>query len=131
MNETLTIHQQNYAREIRRASYRKLESAFDLSARAHQLPPLEKDYPFDRPDSDMELDRAHVPSKVGVEIQGGIWMKGGAHSLPSNIERDIRKFNAAQMKGWLLILLTARTAEDGSGAVLVKNAIENRLNRDS
>lgn len=131
MNEPLTIHQRNYAREIHSAAYKTLENSFALTARAYDLPPLERNYQFDSPDSKMELDYAHVPSKVGVEIQGGIWMKGGAHARPKNIERDIRKMNAAQMKGWLVILLTSKTAQDGTGAILVGKAIQQRLGRFS
>ncbi len=46
-----------------------------------------------------------VPSIPAViELQGGIWMKGktdrgGAHSLPSNIERDCEKSNLLQIEG--------------------------------
>lgn len=48
-----------------------------------------------------------VPNKVALEVDGGIWRKGGgAHSHPSNILRDIEKSNAATLLGWRVIRAT-------------------------
>lgn len=51
------------------------------------------------------FDWAFIEQKCAVEIEGGIWIKGrsgrgGAHSLPSNIVRDMEKGNMAAKLGW-------------------------------
>jgi very-short-patch-repair endonuclease len=43
---------------------------------------------------------------VAVEIEGGLWMpKGGGHSHPMHIEKDIEKYNVAAFMGWSVIRL--------------------------
>ncbi len=50
------------------------------------------------------FDWAWPVSLIAVECEGGIWRKGGgAHSHPSNIERDLEKYNAAAMLGWRIL----------------------------
>jgi hypothetical protein len=42
-----------------------------------------------------------VPTRMlAFEINGGIFMRGGAHSLPTNILRDMVKANQATLLGW-------------------------------
>ncbi len=57
------------------------------------------EYKF-HPTRKWSMDYAIPFLKISIEIEGGIWMKGGAHSLPSNIQRDIEKQNAAVLLGW-------------------------------
>lgn len=41
---------------------------------------------------------------VALEIEGGIWKKGGgAHSHPLNIERDMEKYSEAAVLGWRVL----------------------------
>lgn len=127
MKESLTVHEHNYRKIIKEADADKYESIFKLQIFAYALPSMERNYQFDVPDSRMELDFAHPSTKVGVEIQGGILNKKRmGHSTGSGITRDIRKMNAAQMKGWVVILLTPQMVEDGSGALLVKRVIDKK-----
>lgn len=47
------------------------------------------------------LDYAWPEWLAALEVEGGIWRKGGgAHSHPSGIIRDIEKYNAATLLGW-------------------------------
>lgn len=64
------------------------------------------------------LDFAWPERMVGVEIEGGIWMKGatgrgGAHSLPSNIIRDMEKHNEATRLGWRIFRFTPTELHKG------------------
>lgn len=53
------------------------------------------------PERKWSMDFAFPKLKISVEIEGGIWMKGGgAHSRPMNIQRDVEKQNAAVLLGW-------------------------------
>jgi very-short-patch-repair endonuclease len=47
------------------------------------------------------FDFAWIDRKIAVEIQGGIFMKGGgAHNRGAFMELDYDKINAAQVLGW-------------------------------
>lgn len=51
-------------------------------------------------------DFVHPESKVIIEIQGGIWIKGG-HSTGRGIQRDCEKFCLAASRGWVVFPLTS------------------------
>lgn len=68
------------------------------------IPKPVEEYKF-HPTRKWRFDFAWPGKLVAVEIEGGIWIKGfsghgGSHSLPSNIVRDMEKFNAAMLLGW-------------------------------
>jgi hypothetical protein len=62
-----------------------------------------------------EIDWAWPEQKVGVEIQGGIWIPGGkgAHSRPMNIVRDMTKHNLLLDAGWRVWHYTPKEVIDG------------------
>jgi len=48
-----------------------------------------------------------APSKVALEVEGGIFRRGrGAHSSVSGILRDIEKYNLAVLNGWMVLRCT-------------------------
>ena len=57
------------------------------------------------------LDFAHPNSRTGIEIQGGVYMRG-RHVTGSGYERDCRKYNLAYTSGWTIFLLTSTMAKD-------------------
>jgi hypothetical protein len=57
------------------------------------------------------LDFAHLSSKTGVEIQGGVYNRG-RHVTGSGYERDCRKYNLAYTSRWTIFLLTSTMAKD-------------------
>ena len=84
---------------------------------------------------DWDIDRAWPAAgvKVGVELQGGLWMqtrtgRGKGHAHPNKIINDYRKLNCAQALGWIVFQFDAQTlGRDPDGCVdLVRNAIEAR-----
>lgn len=63
---------------------------------------------------------------IAVEIEGAIWKgrgfgskpsdnKGGAHSHPLGILRDIEKYNAAARAGWRIFRFTTDMIKNGEG----------------
>lgn len=48
-------------------------------------------------------DFAHRVARVAIEIQGGIWMKHGAHNTGKAILRDTRKARFALLRDWIVI----------------------------
>ena len=57
------------------------------------------------------LDFAHLSSKTGIEIQGGVYNRG-RHVTGSGYERDCRKYNLAYTSRWTIFLLTSTMAKD-------------------
>jgi very-short-patch-repair endonuclease len=68
--------------------------------------PGTSNYRFNRPDNQMQLDLAWPEFKVGVEINGGQWSQEKmGHNSGKGVERDAKKNNWANLKGWLIIIL--------------------------
>ena len=69
------------------------------------------------------LDFAHLPSKTGIEIQGGIWGKGG-HSTARGIMRDCEKAILAASHGWHILFLTEQQIRDPDSLAIVARVIQ-------
>lgn len=52
------------------------------------------------------LDYSIPDLKIGMEIQGGIWMPKGGHSSALGISKDCEKNNLGILAGWRVFLLT-------------------------
>ena len=74
------------------------------------------------------LDFAHLESKVGVEIQGGVYNRG-RHVTGSGYERDCKKYNLAYTSEWTIFLLTNSMAKDSAWLSLIASHIDARLHR--
>lgn len=67
-----------------------------------------------------EFDFAWPDVLIAVEIEGGIWRKGGgAHSHPTNILRDIEKYNHAARAGWRIFRFTTDMVDSGEALVFL------------
>ena len=73
---------------------------------------LVREFRFD-PVRRWRFDFAHEPSRVAIEINGGVW-SNGRHVRGAGYLRDREKMNAAQAAGW-------RVFELGTGQVTVNN----------
>jgi very-short-patch-repair endonuclease len=49
------------------------------------------------------FDYAWEQQKIALEVEGGRWRHKGAHNTGHAIERDVRKYNEAQLQGWLVM----------------------------
>lgn len=52
------------------------------------------------------LDFAHPETKIGIEINGGIYQRNSGHSSITGLERDYEKINIATILGWRLFILS-------------------------
>ena len=97
----------------KRAKAPSIEALMGEQIRQAKLPTPIKHCKF-HPTRKWEFDYAWPDSKVAVEVEGGIWRKGGgAHSNPSNILRDIEKYNAAQELNWKVYRVTTDEVKKG------------------
>jgi hypothetical protein len=72
-------------------------------------------------------DFAHVESRVLVDIQGGVWMKGGSkHSSGVGITRDCEKLFLASSNGYTTFYLTDSMI-DKDNLIVIAATIKSRL----
>ena len=92
-------------RDKTRASH--LERKFLLLWQLLGGPALEREYRF-HPERKWRADFAHLPSRVLVELEGGIFMAGGGrHNRATGFINDAEKHFHAWLLGWTVIRLTA------------------------
>jgi very-short-patch-repair endonuclease len=95
-----------YAQFLRSAHRQKYELAFERLCQWWGIPDPVRNFRF-HPVRLWKADFAWPAQKLIVEIEGGIWRRGGgAHSHPLGIERDIEKYNAATMLGYRILRVT-------------------------
>jgi very-short-patch-repair endonuclease len=71
-------------------------------------PTLIKEYRFDSV-RQWRFDFAHPQSRVAVEMEDGLWLKGGdEHTRRIAYEKDLEKYAGATFQGWILIRLHQR-----------------------
>lgn len=74
------------------------------------------------------LDFAHEESKVGIEIQGGIYT-GGRHVQGMGYERDAIKYNLAFADGWVIFLITPQMVREQRWYELIAATIQSRTGK--
>jgi very-short-patch-repair endonuclease len=57
------------------------------------------------------FDLAIPELKVAIEIEGGIWT-GGRHTRGTGYQKDMEKYNAAQMLGWKVFRYTPQQLDE-------------------
>lgn len=62
---------------------------------------------------DWRFDIAIVDRKIAIEIEGGIW-NGGRHTRGAGFNDDCRKYNCAQVNGWMVLRFTGDHLKNGA-----------------
>lgn len=75
-----------------------------LQIRAYGLPQPETEFRF-HPVRKWRLDVAFPDRKIGVEIEGGVWVKG-RHTTGAGFEADAAKYAEAMCIGWRVLRVT-------------------------
>lgn len=72
-------------------------------------------------------DFAWPELRLVVEVQGGIWRRGGgAHSHPTAILRDIEKSQLAVINGWSVFPVTTDEVTSGHALRLIEFALQSK-----
>ena len=64
-------------------------------------------------------DFAFVKDRLLIEVQGGVWVKGG-HSTGVGITRDNEKFSLASVNKWFTIPVTTDHVKSGQALEWIK-----------
>jgi hypothetical protein len=90
------------------------------------LPAPRGEFLFARPRR-WRFDFCWQSQMVALEYQGGTYFadKSG-HSTIKGIENDYRKFSEASIRGWTLILVTAKMVETGEALQFIERALSLR-----
>lgn len=78
------------------------DHAFVQFCRSENLPEPEPEFRF-HPVRKWRFDFAWPVQMVALEVEGGIWMRKGAHNTGKAILRDIEKYNTATIMGWKVL----------------------------
>jgi very-short-patch-repair endonuclease len=88
-------------------------------------PPLECEVKW-HPKRKWRFDYCHPGSRVAVELEGGIWLPKSRHFHGSGAVKDMEKYLAATVAGWLVIRLTGLLITPDNIEDIIK-LIEDRL----
>lgn len=104
-----------------------LEWAFDTLWIQIGGQPLATEYRFDTKRK-FRFDRAHLETKVAIEIDGATWANG-RHTREPGYSNDCEKVNLAQAQGWLVFRLTGPMLGKSPRyhLTMIKNTIAARL----
>jgi len=98
-----------------------LEETLALLMRDAGLPEPVREYRF-CPTRKFRLDFAWPAHKLGVEVQGGTWIKGG-HTTGGGLERDYDKLNTASAGGWTVLMFSRKMIESGYAVEMIKQVM--------
>ncbi len=74
------------------------------------------------------FDFAWPEIRLAVEVEGGTWTKG-RHVRGVGYANDCKKYNAAQLDGWLVIRVTSDMIQTGCAIKTIKQAYERAVAR--
>ena len=84
----------------------RLETKFALYWRALGGPELKREFRF-HAERKWRADFAHVESRTLIEVEGGIFIKGGGrHNRAAGFIADAEKYLEAFLDGWNVVRLT-------------------------
>lgn len=101
-----------------------LEEALAFQIRAARLPAPDREYKA-LANRRYRWDFAWPSYSLLVEVQGGIWMKGG-HSSGAGITRDCTKLSLATLAGWATMQVTKDHIESGEALQWIRTYLESK-----
>lgn len=76
----------------------------------HRIPEPQSEYQFCK--RKWRFDFAWPQEKIALEIEGGIWING-RHNRGYGFEKDMEKYNEAQIMGWTILRYSTGQIRDG------------------
>ena len=85
----------------------KLEDELEYQLDLAKIKGFVREHKF-HPTRRWRLDFARVDRKIGVEVEGGIWLPRSGHNTGVGITRDVEKGNALTLLGWRTLRVTGK-----------------------
>ena len=99
----------------------ELEEMLALLIKKAGLPEPVREYRFTKIVRS-KFDFAWPAVKLGVEVQGGTWVKSG-HTTGTGLDRDYRKLNIAQAGGWKVLMFNKQMIKSGYAVEMIKEIL--------
>lgn len=99
-----------------------LEDKMAFYMKALKIPASESEYKF-HPERKWRFDFAWPWCSVAVEVDGGMWIKGG-HSRGGQIQKDHEKRNTATKMGWKVFTFGTNQVTSGDAASFMKDVFD-------
>ena len=98
-----------------------LERSFCYWLKIRGLPMPVAEYVF-APPRRWRFDFAYLNEKIGVELEGGIFIQG-AHTRGEHFESDCEKYNTAVLLGWRVLRFTEKDLRHGEAMIVIEKIL--------
>lgn len=75
---------------------------------------------------DFALEDKFGVDKIGIEIDGGVWIQG-RHTRGSGQVKDNEKFNEAARLGWRILRFTPQQVLKGEAITFIRKVLESQM----
>jgi len=99
-----------------------LEALFAFQLGLFGVEKPESEYRF-HPQRRWRFDFAWPARKVACELEGGSWTKG-RHTRGSGFAKDCEKYNAAAVRGWLVLRFTRQMVDDCTAVKMIEAVLK-------
>ena len=72
-------------------------------------------------------DFAHLETKTGIEIHGGLHMSTSGHNTASGIKQDMKKIQLAARKGWTYLAIASDQVGDYEEVSQIAGLIKSKI----
>lgn len=100
-----------------------LEEALALQLRVARIP-FTRQVRF-HPVRKWVFDFVILGTKVAIEVEGGTWMKKGAHNTGLAMKRDMEKYNEATRLGWSVYRFDNHMVKSGDALEYIRGVLAN------
>ena len=118
----LTRGRSSILRHLERSLLSDLEDKLEFQLKSAKITGFTREYKF-HPKRRWRLDFAWVDQKIGVEVEGGIWLPRSGHNTGVGISRDVEKGNALTLLGWKLIRVTGKMIKSGEALNIIESIL--------
>ena len=118
----LTRGRSSILRHLKRSILSDLEDKLEFQLKSAKITGFTREYKF-HPKRRWRLDFAWIDQKIGVEVEGGIWLPRSGHNTGVGISRDVEKGNALTLLGWKLIRVTGKMIKSGEALNIIESIL--------
>ena len=118
----LTRGRSSILRHLERSILSDLEDKLEFQLKSAKITGFTREYKF-HPKRRWRLDFAWVDQKIGVEVEGGIWLPRSGHNTGVGISRDVEKGNSLTLLGWKLIRVTGKMIKSGEALNIIESIL--------